>query len=304
MRFRKAYKTSLGVMFQGTAEKFLTSIYGRQEYRHKIQLLLTSPPFPLNRKKAYGNLTGDDYINWLGNLAESFQELLTDNGSMVIEIGNAWEKGKPTMSTLPTRALLTILDRGKFNLCQEFVYFNQARLPSPAQWVNVKRIRLKDAYTHIWWMSPSERPKANNRNVLKEYSPAMRELLAKQHYNAGKRPSEHHIGEASFLRDNNGAIPPNVLTFANTSASDHYQEYCRDGNLQPHPARMVSGVADFFIKLLTDPGDIVLDPFSGSNTTGASAENLKRRWISVEPKIEYIAGSKGRFTKVWEYRHD
>ena len=300
MRLRKAYETSLGIMFQGTVEKFLASAYGRQ-YKRKIQLILTSPPFPLNRKKAYGNLTGDDYVNWLGNLSDAFKELLTDNGSMVIEIGNAWEKGKPTMSTLPARALMAILEKGRFNLCQEFIYFNQARLPSPAQWVNIERIRIKDAFTHIWWMSPTERPKADNRNVLKEYSPAMRKLLSSQKYNSGKRPSEHHIGEDSFLRDNRGAIPPNVLTFANTSASGQYQEYCRTNDLKPHPSRMVSGVADFFIRFLTDPGDIVLDPFAGSNTTGSSAENLKRGWISIEPKVEYVAGSKGRFAKVRGY---
>ena len=54
-------------------------------------------------------------------------------------------------------------------------------------------------------------------------------------------------------------------------------------------------LSSFFIKFLTKPGDLVLDPFAGSNTTGAAAEHLHRRWISVEPNKEYVAGSKGRF---------
>lgn len=297
---QEAYRTSRGIMFHGTIEKAYTAFINR-DYQHKIQLILTSPPFPLNRKKAYGNLIGQDYIDWLIGLAPLFQDMLTSDGSIVIELGNAWEKGKPTMSTLPLRTLLALLDSGGFNLCQQFIYYNNARLPTPAQWVNVERIRVKDAFTHIWWMSPSDRPKASNRNVLKEYSLSMVNLLEKQKYNAGKRPSEHSIGAKSFLRDNKGAIPANVLIKANTGSSDPYQKYCRKMQLKPHPSRMSYDVAEFFIKFLTDPGDIVLDPFAGSNTTGAAAEHLDRRWISIEPVSEYIDGSKGRFfhNRLW-----
>lgn len=290
----EAFRTSRGIMFHGTVEDVLTASM-RKQYRHRIQLILTSPPFPLNRKKAYGNFTGQEYMSWLAGLAPLFNDLISDNGSIVIEIGNAWEKGKPTMSTLPLRVLLAILDSGSLNLCQQFIFYNKARLPSPVQWVNVERIRVKDSFTHIWWMSRSDRPKANNRHVLREYSPSMVSLLAKQKYNPGKRPSEYDIGTKSFLRDNKGSIPGNVLVFANTSASDPYQKYCRKNNLKPHPSRMAYGVAEFFIKFLTDPGDIVLDPFAGSNTTGGVAEELERRWISIEPNDDYIKGSVGRF---------
>jgi len=284
-------------MYSGTAEELLTSEIGKL-YHNRIQLILTSPPFPLNRKKAYGNLSGDAYVEWLADMAPLFRDLLTADGSLVIELGNAWEKGKPTMSTLPLRSLLALTDKVGFNLCQQFICYNQARLPSPAQWVNVERIRVKDSYTHIWWLSVCDRPKADNRKVLKKYSIAMRDLLAKQEYNAGKRPSEHNIGTKSFLRDNSGAIPSNVLTYANTSATDPYQKYCRINKIKPHPARMPTSIAEFFIKFLTDPGDVVLDPFAGSNTTGAVAEYLNRKWIAFEPIPDYVTGSKGRFTSL------
>jgi DNA modification methylase len=205
------------------------------------------------------------------------------------------------MSTLALRALLTFLDRGDFHLCQQFICHNPARLPSPAQWVNIERIRVKDSYTHIWWMSPTTHPKADNRNVLKEYSKSMVKLLSRQSYNSGKRPSEHNIGEKSFLQNNEGSIPSNVLTIANTSSSGLYQDYCKDNDLHLHPARMQSELPEFFIKFLTDRRDIVLDPFAGSNTTGSVAEKLKRRWISIEPDENYIAGSKGRFEKTSRY---
>ncbi len=281
-------------MFIGTAEQaFKSSRF--EKYLSSAQLIFTSPPFPLNRKKAYGNLTGEAYVDWLASFASQFKRYLRDDGSIVIEIGNAWEQGHPTMSTLALEALLRFRKDGDLFLCQQFVCANPARLPSPAQWVNVDRTRLKDAFTNVWWMSPTERPKADNRRVLSPYSSAMQGLLRTQHYNAGKRPSEHSIGAESFLTDNGGAIPSNVITVSNTSATDPYQQYCRDTGIQPHPARMPSRLAEFFIEFLTEPGDLVIDPFGGSNVTGAAAESLGRQWVTIEPVELYAAASKSRF---------
>jgi len=302
---KRAYSTQRGVMFGGLAENFLSSRLAKK-YHGKVQLIFTSPPFPLNRKKKYGNTQGEAYIQWLTSFAPLFKKLLKKNGSIVMEMGNAWESGTPVMSPLALKTLLAFLETGKFKLCQQFVCYNPARLPSPAQWVNVERIRVKDSYTHVWWMSPTERPKADNRDVLKPYSPEMLKLLRTKQYNAGKRPSEHRIGKKSFFKNNNGAIPSNVLLedeqiptnllkLSNTNSVDGYLRYCREKELPPHPARMPIGLPEFFIKFLTNPKDLVLDPFAGSNTTGASAEKLKRRWISVEARNDYITASKGRF---------
>ena len=302
-----AYETDLGYVVQGTAEGALSSDL-LTAAKGKVDLIFTSPPFPLNRKKRYGNLQGEEYMVWLANFARIFKEFLTPTGSIVIEVGNPWEPGRPVMSTLALRSLLRFLDAGKFHLCQQFVYHNPARLPSPAQWVNVERIRVKDSYTHLWWMSPCDRPYADNREVLQDYSPSMKKLLRDKKYNAGKRPSEHHIGQESFFKDNTGAIPSNVLAteddgiptniirMSNTDSVSPYLKYCREHGLAPHPARMPIGLPEFFIKFLTRPGGLVLDPFGGSITTGAAAERLGRSWIAIEPNDEYVAGSRGRFT--------
>lgn len=292
-----AYQTELGRFILGRSEEVLATPAG-QALKGQIDLIFTSPPFPLNRKKKYGNLNGEDYIEWLSGFAPKFRELLKPKGSIVIELGNAWEQGKPVMSTLALRALLAFMEKGNFILCQQFIWHNPARLPSPAQWVNIERIRVKDAYTHLWWLSTTDRPVADNRQILNEYSDSMKELLARQKYNTGKRPSEHHIGSKSFLTNNAGAIPSNVITMANTQANTDYQDYCRKHNLQPHPARMPSALAEFFIKFLTKPGMMVMDPFGGSNTTGAAAEMLGRRWVAIEPTAAYAEGSRGRFPMI------
>jgi len=281
-------------MITATAEEALASSRAAQ-LKGQVQLVFTSPPFPLNTKKRYGNLQGEEYVRWLAGLAPTFRNLLTPDGSIAIELGNAWEPGRPVMSTLALRTLLAFQEAAQLTLCQTFVCHNPARLPSPAQWVTIERIRLKDSYTNVWWFAASDRPKADNRRILTAYGSRMRKLLERGDYNSGARPSEHHISPESFLRDNGGAIPGSVLSFANTSSADRYLRYCREMGLRPHPARMPPALAEFFIGFLTDPGDLVLDPFAGSNTTGAAAERLERRWVSFEPIEDYVRTSQGRF---------
>lgn len=297
------YSTKLGRLYLGHAEGTLNLPEVRR-HRKKVKLIFTSPPFPLNRKKKYGNLQGRKYLLWLSTFAEDLGEFLHPKGSIVLELGNAWEPGSPTFSTLPMEALLEFKKAGKLHLCQEFVCVNPAKLPTPAQWVTVERSRVKDAFTRLWWMALTAEPDARNTRVLTPYSADMRKLLDTGKYNSGLRPSEHNIGPKSFLKDNGGSIPPNVLTVANTGSSDPYLDFCKGKELDLHPARMPMEVARFFVKFLTKPGDVVLDPFAGSNVTGAVAEELGRRWIAIEPNLSYAAGSLGRFREARRVKVD
>jgi site-specific DNA-methyltransferase (cytosine-N4-specific) len=289
-----AYKTDLGSAYQSSIEDFLESRFAK-ELRGKVQLVFTSPPFPLASPKSYGNHNGTTYIEWMIRIVESLKPLLKPTGSIVIEIGNAWDKGSPTMSTVPLETLIRIGSETGLHICQQFICNNPNRLPSPVVYVNKERIRVKDSFTHVWWYGKKERPYANNRSVLREYSPAMKRLLKTQTYNHGLRPSEHQIGETSFLKDNGGSIPSSVLEFGGSSVNKHYREWCIQNDLKQHPAKMAESLADFFIQFLTRKGDLVLDPFGGSNTTGSVAENLGRNWVSVERDHQYLLGSIGRF---------
>lgn len=209
---RLAFSTSAGASYLGLAEDVLAQDLA--QYKGKVSLILTSPPFPLNRKKRYGNLTGEEYRKWLATFASMFRDLLRPRGSIVMEIGNAWEPGQPSMSTLGLEALIDFRNAGRLTLCQQFVWYNPTKLPTPVQWVNIKRHRVKDSFTHIWWMAKGYNPVADNRRVLVEYSASMRNLLDRQTYNSGLRPSQHNIGAKSFLKDNGGAIPSNVLSLS------------------------------------------------------------------------------------------
>src|SRR6266496_3561039 len=223
------FKTKGGKLYVGHVEELLASKLGK-DLQGKVQLLLTSPPFPLNHKKAYGNRTGEEYVRWLSDFAPAFAKLLKPDGSIVIEMGNAWEPKRPVQSLMSLKALLAFAEHPSagLRLCQEFVCYNRARLPAPAEWVTVRRIRVKDSYTHVWWLSTNDKPKSNNRNVPKDYSPSMKRLLERKKYNAGARPSGYVIGKTSFFTDNGGAIPSNLIEFSNTQSSDPYLRACKE----------------------------------------------------------------------------
>jgi len=316
MALQPVQATKLGKLYVGKSEKLLTGRLGR-ELQGQVQLIFTSPPFPLNQKKKYGNRQGEDYIMWFAAFAPLFAHLLTPTGSIVIELGNAWEPGRPVQSLLPLQSLLSFVQHEDANLrlCQEFICHNPTRLPSPAQWVTIERIRVTDSYTHLWWMAQTDRPRADNRNILRPYSNSTKRMHQRGSFNAGERPSGHVISKDGFLRDNGGSImqnvvemdpiepqkevrlPTNAFSIAHTNSNDYYLRKCKEFDIEPHPARMPLQLIDFFVQFLTVPGDLIFDPFAGSNATGYCAEQAGRRWISIEAESVYAAHSEVRFSQ-------
>ncbi len=285
---KEFYNTNLGTAYLGDSLELMKDIPDAS-----IDLILTSPPFALTRQKEYGNKQEQEYVEWFLQFSKEFYRILSEKGSLVIDLGGAYIPGYPVRSIYQYELLVKLCREQNFFLAQEFYHYNPSRLPTPAEWVTVRRIRVKDSVNVVWWLSKTEFPKATNRNVLKPYSDSMKSLI-KNGYKAKLRPSGHDISD-KFGIDNGGAIPPNLLELANTNSNGQYQTKCREHGIKPHPARFPTGFSDFFIKFLTDENDIVLDPFAGSNTTGYSAERLNRRWISIELNEDYLKGSIYRF---------
>jgi DNA modification methylase len=282
-----AYTTRWGAAYVGDSLQLMRRIPDES-----VSLVLTSPPFALRRRKQYGNVEAEQYLEWFMPFAEEIWRILRPDGSFVLELGGAWDRGQPTRSLLPYRLVLRLAER--FYLAQDCYWYNPSRLPTPAEWVTIRRNRLKDAVNFVWWFSKSPFPEADNRRVLKPYSNSMQRLL-REGYRPQLRPSQHAISP-HFRRDNGGAIPPNILMLPNTRSRDPYLDACRRAGLPIHPARFPFGLPEFFIRFLTQPGQIVLDPFAGSNVTGYAAEILERRWVSIEINAAYVEGSRYRFT--------
>lgn len=288
-RVRSFLKTDHGQILWGDSRSYLFS----KAKENSVDLIMTSPPFGLVRKKSYGNEDADLYCEWFRPFAEGFHRVLKDTGSLVIDIGGAWVPGQPTRSLYHFKLLIMLVEEYGFHLCQEHYWFNPSKLPTPAEWVNVRRVRVKDAVNTVWWLSKTPYPKASNKRVLQPYSKSMKHLL-KNGYKAKLRPSGHDISD-KFNKDNGGSVPPNLLAIANTESNGRYQDYCRAENIPIHPARFPAQLPEYFIRFLTDPGDLVVDPFGGSCVTGVVAENLKRQWTCCELSEEYLLGARARF---------
>lgn len=258
-----------------------------------VHLIMTSPPFALTRKKDYGNEQEDAYLEWFKPFAKQFFRILRDDGSLVIDLGGAWKPGAPVRSLYHFKLLILLCEEFGFHLAQEFYWWNPSKLPTPAEWVNVRRVRVKDAVNTVWWLAKTPWPRASNRRVLQPYSDSMKGLLANG-YRAKRRPSGHEISQ-NFARNNGAAIPPNLIALPNTESNSWYLRYCNEKDIKPHPARFPAALPEYFIRMLTDPGDLVLDPFAGSCVTGEVAERLERRWICAEREEDYLRGAKGRF---------
>lgn len=288
---RLAYTTKHGKALIGDSLDLLRSLDD-----NSVNLVLTSPPFSLQRKKEYGNAEQHEYIEWLSQFAALVLEKLTDDGSFVLDIGGAYQKGVPSRSLYNFRVPIHFCDSLGFFLAQDFYWFNPAKLPSPIEWVNKRKLRAKDSVNNIWWFSKTEWPKADTRNVLVEYSERMKKLLKDPDgfYTPKKRPSGHDIGR-SFATDNGGAIPSNLLQISNSESNGQYLRGCKAAGIKGHPARFPAKLPEFFIRYLTQPGDLVVDIFGGSNTTGQAAEAVDRRWLSCELSDEYVAAGAFRF---------
>lgn len=282
------HKTKHGKIFLGDSLDVLDSMKAES-----VDLVMTSPPFGLVRKKEYGNADAHEYLDWFRPFAGQFRRVLKERGSLVIDIGGAWIPGQPTRSLYHFKLLLMLCEEYGFHLAQEFYWWNPSKLPSPAEWVNIRRIRVKDAVNTVWWLSLSPWPKASNRRVLQPYSPSMKELLEKG-YKAKKRPSGHDISE-NFAVNNGAAIPPNLIAIPNTESNSFYLRYCQSQGIKAHPARFPAALPEYFIRMLTDKGDMVFDPFGGSCVTGEVSERLKRKWVCSELSAEYLTGALGRF---------
>lgn len=291
MKTKPAYFTSKGATFIGDSRELLAQLDD-----NSIDLVITSPPFALQRKKEYGNLDQHEYIDWFLEFGKLVHQKLKSNGSFVVDFGGAYMKGVPARSLYNFRVLIRMVDEVGFFLAEDFYWFNPSKLPSPIEWVNKRKVRVKDSVNTVWWFSKTEWPKSDITKVLAPYSDRMKKLIEDpdKYYTPKVRPSGHDIGKG-FAKDNGGAIPPNLLQIPNSESNGQYLSGCKSIGIKGHPARFPAKLPEFFIRMLTDEGDLVVDIFGGSNTTGQVAEAENRRWMTFEELPDYVAASSFRF---------
>jgi len=172
LKSNPAYYTSFGDAYIGDSLKLLQEIPD-----NSVSLVITSPPFALLREKEYGNKSQDEYLEWLSQFAKLVLTKLKDDGSFVIDVGGAYQRGLPIRSLYNFKIPIIFCEEVGFHLAEDFYWFNPSKLPSPIEWVNKRKIRAKDSVNNIWWFSKTPYPKADITKVLSPYSERMQKLL-------------------------------------------------------------------------------------------------------------------------------
>lgn len=145
---------------------------------NSVNLIITSPPFALQREKEYGNVSQEEYVSWLCKFGALAYQKLCDDGSFVLDIGGAYEKGQPTYSLYQFRTLIKLCDEIGFHLAQPFYWHNPSALPTPIEWVNKRKMRAKNSVNTVWWLCKAPFCKANVSQVLSPYSARMKKLIS------------------------------------------------------------------------------------------------------------------------------
>lgn len=264
-----------------------------------VNLHITSPPYPLVAPMEYGNISAKRYIDWFMPYAEMVYRTLTPDGSMIVNLGEVYNQGVPTVNTYLERFVIALEDRLGFKLCGRFYWYNRGKLPTPLAWVGQKRIRVKRVIEPLYWFAKCDNPKADNRKVLVPYTEKHKKNLEKGQWQTRTRASGHVVG-ANYYNNNGGSIPGNLLDIPHLGPNDSYIRSCRVHGLKPHPARFPKSLAEWFIKFLTDKGDLIADLLCGSGTVAQAAEELGRNWLISDKSLHYLRTAVLRFNHVFQ----
>jgi DNA modification methylase len=289
-----AFSTELGAAIWSLSDDVFDALNA------PITLCLTSPPYPLRNSRAYGNPSVSEYIEFIVESIRPIARNLVDGGSICLNISNdIFEPGSPARSLYREKLVIALAEELRLYKLDELIWNNPCKPPSPVMWASRTRQQLNATYEPIIWLSNNpKRVKADNRRVLEPHSEKHLDFVRK---GGVKKAGSHSDGAywvrpGSYGKETQGKIPRNILTFPhNCQSQSLYKARARELQLPPHGAPYPLALATFLIRFLSEPDDLVVDPFSGSLTTGLAAENEGRRWLLTECMWEYLRGGGERF---------
>jgi DNA modification methylase len=289
-----AFSTDLGLAMWGSAQDVF-SILGEP-----ISLCLTSPPYPISRGRAYGKITESEYVDFLCRALEPVIQNLRSGGSVVLNVSNdVFERGMPSRSLYQERLILALHDRFGLHKMDTLIWHNPSKPPGPVWWASINRLQLNVGYEPVLWMTNDpNQVLADNRRVLEPHTARQQQLIRAggENRHGVYADGAYVVRPGSYSHATPGRIPRNVLTIGHKCQDQaRYKKTARDLGLPVHGAPYPLRLVKFLISFLSECGDLVVDPFAGSLTTGRGAEELGRRWVCTDNVCEYLRGGAERF---------
>lgn len=258
-----------------------------------VVLAFSSPPFPLSKPRSYGNPAEREIVDYICDTLEPIVEALAPEGSLVLNVSqDIFLPGTPARSTYVERLTLEICDRFGLHLMDRLIWENPSKAPGPVQWASKTRQQLNVGYEPVLWFArDAVRCKSSNLRVLQPHSERHLKLIKsggeKRHTNYGD--GAYRLRPGSFSNETAGTIPKNVLTRGHRCAfGSQHRQAAEALGLPTHGAPMPLSIPEFLIQFLSEPGDLVIDPWAGRNATSYAAEMLGRAWMSGELMLQHI----------------
>lgn len=288
------FSTGLGIAIIADCHQFFSG------FKENIDLVFTSPPYPLAIQRNYGNVSESEYVDWLCRTIEPVIHLLHDGASICLNVGNDIFLSKsPARSLYRERLVLALSDRFGLHKMDELIWHNPNKAPTPIQWASLQRVQLNSGYEPVYWFTNNpQKVKSNNQAVLMPHTEQHKKLIAnggnQTHRVSGDGSHVKKVG--AYQNQTAGKIPRNVLSIPHDARSNKpWFDKLKEMGLPQHGALFPLALAEFFVRFLTKENDLVVDPFSGGFTTSLAAEKLNRRWVGTEQILEYVQGAKLRF---------
>lgn len=288
------FSTDLGIAILGSCDSVFAAIDS------PIHLAVTSPPYPLSKPRAYGNVTESMYVDWVCKMLEPIVKNLVRGGSICLNVSNdIFTPGTPARSLYRERLILALHDRlGLFKM-DELIWENRSKAPGPIRWASIERTQLNVVWEPVYWLTNDPTcVRSNNHRVLQEHTQKHLDFIKAggEQRDASFSDGAYGLKPGRFSNETPGRIPRNILSYGHRCAAQTaYKKAAREQGLPVHGAPMPLKLAKFLIEFLTVPGELVVDPFSGSFTTADAAERLGRRWLATDCMVEYVLGSASRF---------
>jgi site-specific DNA-methyltransferase (adenine-specific) len=248
---------------------------------NSVDLIFTSPPYADQRKKTYGGVSPDEYVGWFLPKAGQFLRILKPTGTFILNIKERVVDGE--RHTYVIELILEMRKQG-WLWTEEFMWHKKNSYPG--KWPN----RFRDNWERLIQFNKTRKFHMYQEAVMVPVGGWARERLASLSETDRTR-DESKVGSGFGKKVSNWlgremVYPTNVI---------HLATECSNRN---HSAAFPVELPTWFIKLFTQPGDTVLDPFAGSGTTALAAMQLGRSYIGIDNNPEYVELARNRVTEI------